>query len=54
MSTRRRSASAAPPALSATNLANKRYLFDESNTFGGTHHADPRQVAVQISHRIHY
>jgi outer membrane cobalamin receptor len=40
--------------LSATNVANKRYLLDESNTFGGTHYADPRQVSAQVGYRFHY
>ena len=40
--------------LSATNVTNKRYLLDESNTFGGTHVADPRQVSLQMRYRFHY
>ncbi|HEV2720852.1 MAG TPA: TonB-dependent receptor [Thermoanaerobaculia bacterium] len=40
--------------LSATNVTNKRYLLDESNTFGGTHWADPRQVSLQLGYRFHY
>lgn len=40
--------------LSATNLANTRYLLDRSNTFGGSHYADPRRISVQIRYRFHY
>ena len=40
--------------LSATNVTNKRYLLDESNTFGGTHYAEPRQVSAQVGYRFHY
>jgi outer membrane receptor protein involved in Fe transport len=39
---------------SATNIANKRYQLDTSNTFGGTHFADPRMVSVQVRYRFHY
>ena len=42
--------------LSATalNLTNRRFLLDNSATFGGTHYADPRQVYVQLKYRFHY
>ncbi|HJT17482.1 MAG TPA: TonB-dependent receptor, partial [Thermoanaerobaculia bacterium] len=40
--------------LTALNLANKRYLLDESNTFGGTHWNLPRQVIGQIEYRFRY
>jgi outer membrane cobalamin receptor len=40
--------------LSATNVTNKRYLLDESNTFGGTHVEDPRQVSLQLRYRFQY
>jgi outer membrane cobalamin receptor len=40
--------------LSATNVANKRYLLDETNTFGGTHYAEPRQVSAQVGYRFRY
>ncbi len=39
---------------SATNLMNNRYLLDTSNTFGGTHYADPRMVSLQLRYRFHY
>jgi outer membrane receptor protein involved in Fe transport len=40
--------------LSATalNAANRRYLLDNSETFGGTHYADPRQVYAQLGYRF--
>jgi len=40
--------------LTAMNVTNKRYLLDESNTFGGTHYSDPREVSAQIGYRFHY
>lgn len=40
--------------LSATNLTNKRYQLDTSNTFGGSHFADPRMLSMQIRYRFHY
>jgi outer membrane receptor protein involved in Fe transport len=41
-------------SLTALNLANRRFLLDNSTTFGGTHYADPRQVYVQVRYRFHY
>jgi outer membrane cobalamin receptor len=40
--------------ITAMNVANKQYLLDESNTFGGTHYAGPRRISVEIGHRFHY
>ena len=40
--------------LSGLNLADRRYLLDNSNTFGGTHFSDPRQVMVQVKYRFRY
>ena len=41
-------------ALSVTslNLANRRFLLDNSLTFGGTHYAEPRQIYVQLRYRF--
>ncbi len=39
---------------SALNTGNKRYLLDESNTFGGTHYADPRRFSVELRYHFHY
>jgi outer membrane receptor protein involved in Fe transport len=41
-------------ALTALNVANRRYLLDNSQTFGGTHYADPRQIYVQLRYRFRY
>ncbi|HUI53965.1 MAG TPA: TonB-dependent receptor [Bryobacteraceae bacterium] len=38
----------------ALNLANRRFLLDNSQTFGGTHYADPRQIYVQVRYRFHW
>jgi outer membrane receptor protein involved in Fe transport len=40
--------------VTATNITNKRYFVDLSNTFGGSHVGDPRMVAVQVRYRFHY
>jgi outer membrane receptor protein involved in Fe transport len=40
--------------FTALNLTNHRYLLDNSNTFGGTHYANPRELAVQVRYRFHY
>jgi len=40
--------------LSALNLTNKRYFIDLSNTFGGSHFANPREISLQVRYRFHY
>lgn len=40
--------------LTGTNLTNKRYFIDLSNTFGGSHVSDPRMVSLQLRYRFHY
>jgi outer membrane receptor protein involved in Fe transport len=40
--------------VTATNVTNATYLLDNSNTFGGTHFAYPREVGVQVKYRFHY
>ncbi|HET7208779.1 MAG TPA: TonB-dependent receptor [Terriglobales bacterium] len=40
--------------LTALNLANSRYLLDNSNTFGGTHVVNPRTISVQLKYRFRY
>lgn len=40
--------------VTATNLTDKRYFIDLSNSFGGSHVSDPRLVALQIRYRFHY
>ena len=37
-----------------TNLTNTRYMLDTSNTFGGSHFADPRMYSVQLKYSFHY
>jgi outer membrane receptor protein involved in Fe transport len=41
-------------AVNALNIGNRRYLLDNSNTFGGTHFADPRQVYGELRYRFHF
>jgi len=40
--------------ITAINVANRRYLIDNSNTFGGTHYNEPREVSAQVQYRFHY
>lgn len=40
--------------LSGTNLGNKRYQVDQSNTFGGSHVGDPRMLFVETRYRFHF
>jgi outer membrane receptor protein involved in Fe transport len=40
--------------FSGTNITNQHYMVDTSNTFGGTHYADPFMCAVQVKFRFHY
>jgi outer membrane receptor protein involved in Fe transport len=40
--------------LSATNLTNTIYQLDDSNTFGGTHFADPRILYGEVRYRFHF
>ncbi len=40
-------------SVTALNLANRRFLLDNSQTFGGTHSAEPRQIYVQLRYRFH-
>ena len=36
------------------NIGNVRYLLDTSNTFGGTHWTNPRQVYAEVRYRFHF
>ena len=40
--------------LTALNLTNNHYLLDNSNTFGGTHYVNPRQISAQLTYRFRY
>ncbi len=41
-------------SANAVNIANTRYLVDTSNTFGGTHFINPRQIYVEVRYRFHF
>jgi outer membrane receptor protein involved in Fe transport len=41
-------------SVNALNIANTRYLLDTSNTFGGTHYINPRQVYAELRYRFHF
>lgn len=40
--------------FTALNFTNNHYLLDQSNTFGGTHYANPREFSVQLKYRFRY
>jgi outer membrane receptor protein involved in Fe transport len=40
--------------LAGLNLSNNHYMLDNSNTFGGTHFANPRQLSAQLTYRFRY
>jgi outer membrane cobalamin receptor len=41
-------------SVNALNVANRRFLLDNSLTFGGTHYQNPREIMVQLRWRFHY
>jgi len=41
-------------SVSALNVANRRYLIDNSVTFGGFHWNNPLEVFVELRYRFHY
>lgn len=41
-------------AVHAVNVTDNRFLLDNSETFGGAHFVDPRQVYVEVRYRFHY
>jgi outer membrane receptor protein involved in Fe transport len=41
-------------SVNGLNIANRRFLLDNSQTFGGTHYADPRQIWLQVRYRFRY
>jgi len=41
-------------SLNALNVTNRRYLVDNSNTFGGTHFASPREIYGEVRFRFRY
>ncbi len=40
--------------ITATNVANRRLLLDNSLTFGGFHYNDPRQLSAELRYRFHF
>ena len=40
--------------FSALNVGNNHYMLDNSNTFGGSHFANPRELAFQVKYRFHF
>ncbi len=40
--------------VTALNLGNRRFLLDNSPTFGGTHYADPRRIYGQVRYRFRF
>ena len=40
--------------FTTTNITNKSYFVDLSNTFGGSHVRDPRMVSLQLKYKFHY
>jgi outer membrane receptor protein involved in Fe transport len=41
-------------SLNGLNVGNRRVLLDNSQTFGGTHFLNPREMYVQVRWRFHY
>jgi len=41
-------------SITATNIADRRVLLDNSLTFGGFHYNDPRQIFGEIKYRFHF
>lgn len=41
-------------SVDGINVANRRFLLDNSLTFGGTHYFNPREVYVQLKYRFHF
>ncbi len=40
--------------MTVVNLADHRFLIDNSNTFGGTHWSEPLQVIGEVRYRFHF
>jgi hypothetical protein len=41
-------------SANAVNIANTRYLLDTSNTFGGTHYINPREIYGEVRYRFKF
>ena len=40
--------------LTGLNISDNHYMLDNSNTFGGTHFANPREISAQVTYRFRY
>jgi outer membrane cobalamin receptor len=40
--------------LTGLNLSNNHYMLDNSNTFGGTHFTNPREISLQLRYSFRY
>ncbi len=40
--------------VTVLNIFNNQYLLDNSNTFGGTHFVNPREISAQLKYRFRY
>ena len=40
--------------LTGLNLSDNHYMLDNSNTFGGTHFANPREISAQLIYKFRY
>ena len=40
--------------LTGLNLSNNHYMLDDSNTFGGTHFVNPREISAQVTYKFRY
>ena len=40
--------------VTGLNLSNHRYMLDNSNTFGGTHFANPLEISFQLKYRFRF
>jgi hypothetical protein len=40
--------------LTGLNLSNNHYMLDNSNTFGGTHFVNPRDISAQLRYSFRY
>jgi outer membrane receptor protein involved in Fe transport len=40
--------------LTGLNLSNNHYMLDNSNTFGGTHFANSREISAQLAYKFRY
>jgi hypothetical protein len=41
-------------SVQAMNVANRRFLLDNSLTFGGTHYFESRQIYGEVRHQFHF